>query len=82
MQTEMLTEQQAKENIAKNIRQLMSARAMTQVDLSAAAEISQGFVSKILQGSIMPSALLLRNIADVFSVSTDSLLDFPRRKAS
>jgi hypothetical protein len=41
MQTEMLDETQAKENIATNVRRLMDARAMTQNDLAAAATISQ-----------------------------------------
>jgi len=82
MQTEMLNEEQAKENIAANVRQLMDARNMTQVGLSEAASISQGFVSKILRGVIMPNALLLHNVAEALGVSTDRLLDSPRRKAS
>jgi transcriptional regulator with XRE-family HTH domain len=82
MQTEMLDEIQAKENIAANVRRLMNARAMTQVDLANAATVSQGFVSKILCGSILPNALLLRNVAEALGVTSDALMDFPKRRAS
>ena len=82
MQTEMLDETQAKENIATNVRRLMDARAMTQNELAAAATISQGFVSKILRGAILPNALLLHNLAEALGVSSDTLINFPKRRAS
>lgn len=78
----MLEEQEAKQNIAANVRQLMDARAMTQVELATEAKISQGFVSKILSASILPNALLLHNVAEALGVTSEKLLDFPRRKAS
>lgn len=78
----MLDEIKAKENIATNVRRLMDARAMTQNDLATAASISQGFVSKILSGAILPNALLLHNLAEVLGVSSDALIDSQKRRAS
>lgn len=78
----MLDETQAKENIAKNVRRLMDARAMTQNDLASSASVSQGFVSKILCGGILPNALLLHKLAEALGVSSDALIDFPKRRAS
>jgi transcriptional regulator with XRE-family HTH domain len=82
MQAKMLDETQAKENIAKNVRRLMDARAMTQNELAYSASVSQGFVSKILGGAILPNALLLHKLAEALGVSSDALIDFPKRRAS
>lgn len=82
MSTTMLAEHEAKANIAANVRQLMESRAMTQNDLAVKAGVRQPFISKILRAAILPNALLLHNIAEALGVTSDKLLDFPRRKAS
>jgi transcriptional regulator with XRE-family HTH domain len=82
MSITMLAEHEAKANIAANVRQLMESRALTQEALASEANVSQGFVSKILRAAILPNALLLHNIAEALGVTSDKLLDFPRRKAS
>jgi transcriptional regulator with XRE-family HTH domain len=85
MQTLMTDKEEidiARDNIATNVRDLMSARSMTQQELATEADISQGFVSKILRGTLLPNGLLLHKIARALDTTSEKLLDIPRRKAS
>jgi transcriptional regulator with XRE-family HTH domain len=85
MQTLMTDKEEidiARENIATNVRDLMSSCSMTQQQLATQADISQGFVSKILSGTLLPNGLLLHKIARALGTSSEKLLDIPRRKAS
>lgn len=71
----------AKTNLAANVGRLMQARQVTQVELAAAAGISQGYVCKILSGNVLPNALAVQQIAEHLGTTTAKLLAFPSKKA-
>jgi transcriptional regulator with XRE-family HTH domain len=71
---------QAQNNIAQNLRRLMSARYLTQDELAKAAGVSQPLISKLLHGKISPSAVDLANIAGALNVSSQYLMRPPARQ--
>ena len=73
----MISADRAKLNISENLRRLMDACGITQMDLASRANISQPFVHKMLHGKILPNAVALRNVAEVLGVSTDTIIDNP-----
>jgi len=75
-------EAEARHNIATNVRRLINLRDLTQEQLAGYVGVTQGCISKILNGMLLPNALLLREIAGILGVHSDDLLDPPKRKAS
>jgi len=73
----IISEQRAKLNISKNVKRLMEANALTQMQLATKAAISQPFVHKILYAKILPNAVALRNVATALGVSSDALINDP-----
>jgi transcriptional regulator with XRE-family HTH domain len=71
---------QSQNNIALNLRRMMSARRLTQDDLATAAGVSQPLISKLLHGKISPSAVDLANIAGALNVSSQYLMKPPARQ--
>jgi predicted XRE-type DNA-binding protein len=71
---------QSQNNIALNLRRLMSARFLTQDELATAAGVSQPLISKLLHGKISPSAVDLANIANALNVSSQYLMRPPARQ--
>jgi transcriptional regulator with XRE-family HTH domain len=71
---------QSQNNIALNLRRLMSARFLTQGQLATAAGVSQPLISKLLNGKISPSAVDLANIANALNVSSQYLMRPPARQ--
>jgi transcriptional regulator with XRE-family HTH domain len=71
---------QAQNNIAQNLRRLMSKRHLTQDGLATAAGVSQPLISKLLNGKISPSAVDLANIAGALNVSSQYLMKPPARQ--
>lgn len=61
--------------IAKNISTLRRAAAMTQFDLAERLNYSDKAVSKWERGESVPDIAVLKNIADIFSVTVDYLLE-------
>jgi predicted transcriptional regulator len=78
----MISKNDAMRNLAANVGRLMESRNVNQTQLGDAAEISQGYVCKILAGKVLPNALTVRQIAEFLGSTTEKLLDFPRKKAS
>ena len=78
----LLTEERGILNIAENLRRLMAARTMTQMDLARAAEISQPSVHRMLHGKGTPNAIDLRNVAEVLGTTSDKLMDNPSEEIS
>ena len=78
----IISEERGLLNIAENLRRLMSARNMTQTQLSIAAGVSQPFVHRILEGLSNPNAIALRNIAEVLGTTSDDLIENPSEKIS
>lgn len=78
----LLTEERGILNISENLRRLMDARSMTQVELAKAAQISQPSVHRMLAGKGIPNAIDLRNVAEVLDTTSDALMDNPVEKIS
>ena len=56
------------------IEELMREKNINQVQLSEIAGVSQCFISNMLKGYKSPSVLVLKRIADFFSVTIDELV--------
>lgn len=78
----MLTEAQAKQNVPANLCRILSDRKMTPRELSRRAQLSQSTVYAAYNGRNIPSAFVLRRIAEALDVSTDRLLDPPPEVAT
>lgn len=61
--------------IAKNISSLRRAAEMTQFELAERLNYSDKAVSKWERGESVPDIAVLKNIADIFSVTVDYLLE-------
>lgn len=61
--------------IAKNISSLRKAAAMTQFELAERLNYSDKAVSKWERGESIPDVVVLKEIADIFSVTVDYLLE-------
>jgi transcriptional regulator with XRE-family HTH domain len=61
--------------IAKNIAALRQAAGMTQLELADKLNYSDKAISKWERGESIPDVLVLKTIADLFSVSLDYLLE-------
>ena len=62
------------------IRELRSARNITQVELARSLSVSKQSISNWENDNILPSIEMLVKIADFFSVSTDYLLGLDDKK--
>lgn len=63
-----------KKIVADNIIRLRSAHDMTQADLGEKLNYSDKSISKWERGESLPDAYVLKQIADIFTVSVDYLL--------
>ena len=61
--------------IAKNIAALRTGAGMTQIDLAEKLNYSDKAVSKWERGESIPDVLVLKQIADMFQVTVDYLLE-------
>ncbi len=68
--------------IAKNIAALRTARGMTQIELAEKLNYSDKAVSKWERGESIPDVLVLKQIADMFSVTVDYLLEEEHEQAA
>jgi len=73
----VIDDEQAKQNIAINLRRLMETRGYTQTALAKATGASQSRISQVLRGYHMAGGGLLARIAEVFDVSVDRLVGPP-----
>lgn len=64
----------------ENIRQLRTARNLSQVDLAKALGVTKQSISNWENNNIQPSIDMLVHLAQFFSVSTDCLLGLDQRK--
>lgn len=60
-------------NFSKNLRQLMTERSVTQVELSSAIGVSVRSIQAYTSGTQDPKLTIAYNIAQFFEVSLDSL---------
>ena len=61
---------------AKNLRELMRERGMTQNELASASGMTQGMISSYLSKQKMPKIKSLVNLAYALNCSLDELADF------
>lgn len=66
-----------KENFATNLIKFRKSAKLTQAELAEKLNYTDKAVSKWERGESVPDIYTLKNIADFFSVSVDSLIDTP-----
>jgi transcriptional regulator with XRE-family HTH domain len=70
----VITDDEAKQNIANNIRILLAERNWKQSDLASATGESEMRVSLAVRGRKLPSAAFLARIAEALNSTVDRLL--------
>lgn len=78
----MITEAEAKQNVPANLRRILADRVWTPLELARRSQLSQSTVYAAYNGRNIPSAFVLRRIAEALDVSTDRLLDPPPEAAA
>ncbi len=73
----MLTQDEAKRNLAANLGRILRDRKLNALELSRRSEVPQATIYAILHGKHVPNAVLLFTIAETLDVSTDRLLQAP-----
>ena len=63
------------ESLASNIRTLMWNYSMTQSDLARTVGVPQPTINRVILCRSMPKVSTIKNIADFYSVSLDSMLE-------
>lgn len=70
----LLTDEQLKNNIAKNITELRKASDLTQAQLAEKLNYSDKSVSKWERGDGVPDVIVLQKIAELFGVTLNDLI--------
>ncbi len=69
-----MTEQEIKNNFAKNVKDLRISRKLNQTQLGEKLSYSSKAISKWELGTVMPEITTLKLIADFFSITVDDLI--------
>lgn len=69
-----MSDDQAKHNIAANLRRLLAVREVSQNGLAREIDESPTRINQYCQGKKMPGAGVLSRIADFFEVTIDELV--------
>lgn len=80
-----MTEEQLRNNIAKNISELRKASEITQAELAEKLNYSDKSISKWERGDGVPDVIVLQKIADLFGVTINDIVSdekpkLPRKK--
>ena len=73
----MISDDEARQNLAVNLRRLLATRGMTQSQLAEAAHETQATISRIVNGSQLAGGGVLARLAEALDVSADRLLGSP-----
>jgi transcriptional regulator with XRE-family HTH domain len=73
----VISDAEAKQNLAENVRRLLESRGMTQSQLAEAAHETQATISRIVNGLQLAGGGILIRLAEAFDVSVDRLLMTP-----
>ncbi len=73
----VISDDEAKRNLAENVRRLLDSRGMTQTQLAEAAHETQATISRIANGLQLAGGGILIRLAEAFDVSVDRLLSIP-----
>jgi len=74
------TEEQIKENIAKNLIKYRKAHNLTQIQLAEKLNYSDKSISKWERQESIPDLIILSNIAKLYGISVQDLLANPKEK--
>jgi transcriptional regulator with XRE-family HTH domain len=77
----VLSDDQAKANIAANVSRLLREKGITQRSLASKTDEPEMTISRIVRGTNMPGSGLLARIAEALSASVDELLATPKRNS-
>lgn len=70
----MFKKNEAKANIARNVRRLMDLYGWSQSELGREAKVTQVFISRLLDQVMIPNAVDLANVADALGTTSDALM--------
>ncbi len=73
----MLTEDQARANIAANLQRIMDTRRLSQSELARMTGDDQQSISRILRGKNAPGIAFLARIAEALQTTVDYLIAPP-----
>ena len=73
----VITDKDAKRNIAANVRRLLKARGWRAVDLAKATSENEMRISYLLREKRLPTAAFLARLAEALDTTTDELLSKP-----
>jgi len=76
----VVSETDARQNIAANLRRILLERGMKQTELARRSGESDMSISRVLRGQNTPTVTLLAHIAEALDVSMDRLLSPPSEK--
>ena len=76
----MISNDEALENIAANLRRLLDDKGWNQADLARATGESEMQVSRWIRGTQMPSAAALFRLTEALGVPSDKLKSPPPKK--
>ena len=69
-----------KENLSQNLIKFRKASGLTQIELAEKLNYSDKAVSKWERGESIPDLSVLKNIADLYGVTIDTLISPPSHK--
>ena len=73
----MVSDHEAKENVAENVSRLLEQNGISQSDLARATNESPMRISLVVRGIHQPTAGFLARLAEALGVSADFLLNPP-----
>jgi len=79
---QMTTESKAYETLRENVRELMTARGLTQMELAGRCGLRQSEISKLLSGVREPRLSTAQKFADALGISFQSLFETASEKVS
>jgi len=70
----VITDEQAKTNISRNVRAELNVRGWKAVDLARATDESEMRISLLVRGKKLPTAAFLARVAEALDTTSDALL--------
>ena len=70
----MFDKNEARQNIADNVKRLMELYGLSQSELGRKAGVKQVFISRLIDQVMIPNAIDLANVADALGTTSDALM--------
>ena len=71
---ERITDEEARINIAANLRRILRERGMTQTDLVERSGENKMYISRVCNGRFLPNAAALARIAEALDTTCELLM--------